>query len=88
MLKEKQMPHYFWGEAASTATYLLNRCPTKRLGNTTPYEKWSSKKPDVKHLRIFGSLCYRHVPEQLRRKLDDRAQAMVLVGYHTTGAYR
>lgn len=31
MLKEKGLPHCFWGEAANTATYILNRCPTKRL---------------------------------------------------------
>jgi len=45
-------------------------------------------KPSVKHLKIFGSLCYRHVPDQLRRKLDNKSQVMIMVGYHSTGAYK
>lgn len=88
MLKEKHLPHEFWAEAVFTATYLLNRCPTKRLEAITPEEAWSGSKPSVKHMRIFGSLCYRHIPEQNRRKLDSRSQAMVLIGYHRTGAYK
>lgn len=45
-------------------------------------------KPDVSHFKIFGSLCYKHVPKQLRRKLDDRGTPHILVGYHVTGSYR
>jgi len=29
MLKEKKLPHEFWGEAVNIAVYILNRCPTK-----------------------------------------------------------
>ena len=45
-------------------------------------------KPSVGHFRIFGSLCFRHVPEQISKKLDDRSQAMILVGYHSTRDYK
>ncbi|PNY05002.1 putative copia-type polyprotein [Trifolium pratense] len=88
MIKEKGLPHYLWGEATSTAAYLLNRCPTKRLDNVTPEEAWSGIKPCVKHLRVFGSLCYRHIPDQLRKKLDDKAHVVIMVGYHSTGSYK
>ena len=88
MMKRKGMPHYFWGEATFTAVYILNRCPTKRLQGYTPEEAWSEKKPSVSHFRIFGSLCFRHVPEQNRKKLDDKAEPMILIGYHPTGAYK
>jgi hypothetical protein len=27
-------------------------------------------------------------PEQTRKKLDDRSQVMILIGYHRTGAYK
>jgi len=88
MLKQKQMPHYLWGEAAATAAYLINISPTKKLQDKTPEEAWCGVKPSVQHLKIFGSLCFKHVPDQLRRKLDDKSQVMIMVGYHSTGAYK
>ncbi|GAU44851.1 hypothetical protein TSUD_112250 [Trifolium subterraneum] len=84
----KEMPNRFWAEAAATSVYIINRCPTKKLLDKTPYEAWTGAKPSVCHFKVFGSLCFRHVPEQLRRKLDDRSQAMVFLGYHSTGAYK
>lgn len=33
-------------------------------------------------------MCFRHVPEYLRKKLDDRIQAMMLIGYYSTNAYK
>jgi hypothetical protein len=87
MLKEKQLPHNFWGEAVFTACYVLNRSPTKKL-TKVPEAIWSGKTPSVKHLRVFGCLCYKHVPDQKRKKLDDKSQPMILVGYHTAGSYK
>ena len=55
-MKGKRMPYYFWGEATSTAMYILNRCPTKRLQGYTPKKTWLEKKPSVSYFRIFGSL--------------------------------
>ena len=88
MLKTKKVPNFLWGEAASAATYVLNRSPTRRLKLMTPEEAWTGVKPDVSHLRIFGSLCYKHVPDPLRRKLDDKSTPQVLIGYHETGGYK
>ncbi|RDX93140.1 hypothetical protein CR513_24641, partial [Mucuna pruriens] len=65
-----------------------NRCPTKRLQSVTPEEAWTGDKPMVNHLRIFGSLSYRHIPDERRRKLDDKSEALILIGYHPTGAYK
>jgi hypothetical protein len=87
MLKEKKLPHSFWGEAVSTACYVLNRSPTKKL-NKVPEAIWSGHTPSVKHLRVFGCLCYKHVPDQKRKKLDDKSEPMILVGYHTAGSYK
>ena len=58
MLFEKKMPKRFWAEAVLTVVYLLNRCPTKAVRDKTPCEAWTGEKPTVKHLRVFGSLCY------------------------------
>ncbi|XP_014524367.1 uncharacterized protein LOC106780582 [Vigna radiata var. radiata] len=88
MLKSKGLPSFLWGEAVMTTAYVLNLSPTKRLDGVTPEEGWIGVKPDVKHLKIFGSLCYKHVPEQLRKKLDDRGFPLILIGYHVTGGYK
>ncbi|MCI38011.1 copia-type reverse transcriptase-like protein, partial [Trifolium medium] len=39
-------------------------------------------------MRVFGSVAYKHVPDQLRRKLDDKSTMMILIGYHSTGGYK
>lgn len=37
---------------------------------------------------MFRSVSYRHVPNQLRRKLDDKGDQSILVGYHSTCGYK
>lgn len=39
-------------------------------------------------LRIFESLCFRHIREQLSRKLGDRNQYMIIIDYHPSRAYK
>ena len=44
--------------------------------------------PNISPLRVFGSMCFKHVPEQERKKMDDRSEVLVLIGYHSIGAYK
>ena len=37
---------------------------------------------------MFGFIAHIHVPDQLRRKLDDKSNQMILIGYHSTGGYK
>ncbi|KAI5318138.1 hypothetical protein L3X38_037846 [Prunus dulcis] len=83
MLHEKGMPYFLWTEAVHTTVYLLNRCPTKALNNITPFEAYSGRKPGIAHLKVFGSLCYVHVPTELRHKLEPKSTKGVFVGYAT-----
>lgn len=76
------------GEVASTTTYLLNKSPTRALQNYTSEKAWSKIKPSAKHQRIFGSVCYKHVPNERRNKLDDKSETFILIGYHPTSAYK
>lgn len=86
MLEASEIPKNMWGEALFTAVYLLNRSPSVAVdGNMTPYEAWHGKKPNVSHLRIFGSECYVHVPKQLRKKLDAKSERVYFVGYAPSG---
>ncbi|EZA48366.1 Copia protein, partial [Ooceraea biroi] len=70
-------------EAAYTATYLVNRSPTKTL-RVTPYEKWNERKLDLSNLKLFGSVAYAKNLGQLR-KLDDRSKKYIFVGYAPNG---
>lgn len=68
---------------------LWNRSPTRSLEGKTPYEEWSRKKPSVGHLRIFGCVAYVKRLGGHLKKLDDRSEAMVFVGYEVgSKAYR
>ena len=61
MMVEKGVPVGFWAEAIGIAVYLQNRCYTKAIANKTPFEAFTRKKPGIKHLRIFGCICYTYV---------------------------
>lgn len=87
MLKKNFFPKSLWGEVLPTVVYILNKCPTKKLNNKVLEEVWSEKRPSVSHLKVFGFICYKHVPDARIRKLDDKSESMILVGYHKTGAY-
>lgn len=67
-MKEKDFPHILWGEVVSTLSYVLNRCQTKKLKGVIPIEKWTRSKQSVSHFKVFGSVCYKHVPNAKRRK--------------------
>ena len=48
----------------------------------TPEHAWTGHKPNVSHLRIFGSDCYRHVADSERGgKMGAKAMPCILVGY-------
>jgi hypothetical protein len=36
-------------------------------------------KSSVSHFKVFGCVAYAHVPEELRRKLDDRSEKCVFL---------
>lgn len=59
MIYGAELNKELWGEAILTATYLLNRIPTRAISlKKTPYELWHNKQPNIKHLRIFGCTVY------------------------------
>lgn len=84
MLHEKGIPYFLWAEAVHIAVYILNRCPRKALNNITPFEAYSGRKSGIAHLKVFGSLCYVHVPTELRLKLEPNSVKGVFAGYATS----
>jgi hypothetical protein len=81
LLKTKKMPKEFWAETVDCAIYLSNRCPTKNLNDMTPQEAWSGRKPNVSHLKVFGSISYVDVDDQVGTKLDDKSKKIIFMGY-------
>lgn len=81
LLFGSDLPKSFWSLAATTAAYLHNRIPNGNTGDKTPQEILLNEKPNVDHLRVFGSWVYVHIPQELRKKLDERAVKCRFVGY-------
>lgn len=63
------------------AIYVINRLPQPKLNFMTPVEKLFGVKPNVSHLRVFGSVCYVFVPDHLRSKFGKKAVRCVFTGY-------
>jgi hypothetical protein len=72
MLNEKNLPNYFWAEAVTTAVYIMNRTPIVTVHGMTPEEKFTGKKLDVSHSKVFGCITYVHVPDEKRSKLNPK----------------
>ena len=51
MMSLTDLPLSFWGYALETATFTLNRAPSKSV-ETTPYELWFGKKPKLSFLKV------------------------------------
>ena len=54
---------YLWAEAARTTVYVHNRLSHSALGFKTLEEMFIGKKPEVRHLKIFGFSVYVHIPK-------------------------
>ncbi|MCO5612558.1 hypothetical protein L7F22_066826 [Adiantum nelumboides] len=59
----------------------MNRTPTAAVHDVTPEKSFSSKKPDLGHLKGFGCIAYVHVPDELQTKLDPKAEKCIFIGY-------
>ncbi|XP_071729311.1 uncharacterized protein [Rutidosis leptorrhynchoides] len=85
LLIESNVPRSFWPEALATATYLINRLPTKILDFQTPLQALCKfhELPSNHTIkpRIFGCSVFIHIPKQERTKLDPCAEKCVVVGY-------
>ncbi|XP_071726865.1 uncharacterized protein [Rutidosis leptorrhynchoides] len=85
LLIESKVPKSFWPEALASATYLINRLPTKVLGTKTPRDTLSQFHTLPTSLsiepRIFGCSVFVHIPKTERTKLDPCAEKCVMVGY-------
>jgi transposase InsO family protein len=80
MLSDADLPEVYWFEALAYAAHLHNVSPTRALDDMTPEEAWSGNKPDVSHLRVFGSKAFVHVPDVQRSKLGAKSLICTFLG--------
>ena len=81
MMESKTLPPKFWAKAIKCASYIQNRVPHKQIDGVTPFEAWSGHKPDVSHLRIFGSRAWARIPLDKRMALESQRKECLFVGY-------
>lgn len=80
MLHASGLPLRLWAEAVNTAVYSLNRTSSSQVKDT-PSEIWMSRRPNVAHMKIFGTIAFAHTPKMKRKKLDAKSRKMFFVGY-------
>jgi histone deacetylase 1/2 len=81
LLAQSSMPLKYWDQAFLTATYLINRTPSKVLNNLTPIERLYKMKADYTSLRIFGCACWPNLRPYNYHKLAFRSKQCAFLGY-------
>ncbi|XP_075108915.1 uncharacterized protein LOC142180748 [Nicotiana tabacum] len=73
LLFQSKLPISYWEECLLTATYLINRFPSKVLKFKTPYELLFGMPPSYHSIKVFGCLVYDCTSSPHRTKLDPKA---------------
>ena len=81
LMFQAHVPESFWAEALATATYLLNRRPSKAIRSLIPYTRLHDRSPPYDSLRVFGCLCYPNLASTAKHKLRPRSLPCVFLGY-------
>ncbi|GFZ10854.1 hypothetical protein Acr_22g0002520 [Actinidia rufa] len=82
LLRGMRVPKYFWHMAILTATYLINRIPSRVLqGKALLHilQPVSTLFPIIP--RVFWCTCFVHNRSPTRTKLDDKAVRCIFLGY-------
>jgi hypothetical protein len=82
MLHSAQMDLRYWGKAFLYAVYIRNHSPTSAILDKVPMHVWTSRKPDVSPLRVFGSIAYANILKKVRQgKLEVTSVKCRLLGW-------
>ena len=57
-----------------TALFLRNRCPLRAVEHEkSSYKLWTTKKPLLANMKVFGCHAFVHIPKEKRSKVDAKA---------------
>jgi len=82
LLATSSLPMQYWGEAFTTAVYIINLLPTVVLNNVSPYQLLFNKTPDYRFLKTFGCACYPMLRAYNSNKLTMRSSLCLFIGYN------
>ena len=80
-LHAKHLPPSLWAEAVTYASYLQNRVPHKLVVRATLFKTLHGHKPNVSHLRVFGSKAWARIPLDKRKAFQAQSSECILLGY-------
>nr|CAN67457.1 hypothetical protein VITISV_039473 [Vitis vinifera] len=80
MINHSTLLESLWGKAVKIIVYILNRVPSKAVAKS-PYELWTSKKPSIRHLHVWGCPIEARPYKPNEKKLDSRTVSCYFVGY-------
>ncbi|GKA08206.1 retrovirus-related pol polyprotein from transposon TNT 1-94 [Tanacetum coccineum] len=83
MLSASKLLLFFWAEAIATACYTKNRSLIIPRHEKTPYHIINDRKTTLKHLHIFGCICYITRYGENLDKMKEKGDPCILVGYST-----
>jgi hypothetical protein len=89
MLNDAKLSAKWWAEAWAYSEMVENLLPSSRHPGTIPEEKFTGKRQDVGHIRVWECIAFVFIPsEKDGGKLGDRGQKGRLVGMEGRGVYR
>jgi hypothetical protein len=83
LFSQTSIPACYWVEGLHTATYLLNRLPTKVISTTSLYFVLHGVAPSYEHLRVFSCACYPNLSAKAAHKLAHWSTRCIFLGYST-----
>ncbi|GJU99284.1 retrovirus-related pol polyprotein from transposon TNT 1-94 [Tanacetum coccineum] len=84
MLSASKLPLSFWAEAVATACYTQNRSIIISTHGKTDYHIINDRKPSIKHLHIFGCICYITRDGENLDKMKEKGECHVYHGGYST----
>ena len=82
LLIDADLSDWFWPFAIQTAVHIKNRVPHSSLSpSQTPFELWHGHKPNLAHLRPFGTSCTTRILSNSLTKFAPCGESGRFLGY-------
>lgn len=81
------VPKSYWGDVVLTEAYIMNRMASRVVGHKAPIDLLSPSTSSSSFIVppcVFGCVCFVHISNKARSKLDSRALKCIFLGYTPT----